>query len=165
MHNKVVYRTAKALYEASFNVLRYNFRGVGHSQGTYDEGRGEADDLRAVMDYVERERAAPDLLLAGFSFGAWINAGVGCADPRVSRLLHVGLAASFFRLDFLSGCDRPTAVVQGDRDQFGEWSRVVEVVATMPQAKLFRVDEANHFFEGKIAQLESALAEAIEYLC
>lgn len=164
MHNKVVYRTAKALFTAEHNVIRYNYRGVGNSDGKYDEGIGEAGDLRAVIDYLETEHGQNEILLAGFSFGSWINARVGCRDPRISRLLHVGLTTSFFELDFLSGCGKPTAVVQGEQDQYGQLSKVVEVVSSMPHARLFRVAGADHFFEGKLDQLELALKEAVHHL-
>lgn len=161
MHNKVVYRIARALQEAGFSTLRFNFRGAGNSEGTHDGGRGEADDLRAVMDHVERESSGKDILLAGFSFGSWINARVGCSDSRVSSLLHVGLAASFLDLDFLWSCTKPTAVIQGDRDQFGEWSRVLDLVASMQNATLYQVKGANHFFEGKMGEFRETLKKAI----
>ena len=164
MHNKVVYRTARALEETGFNTLRFNFRGVGGSAGTHDDGRGEADDLRACMAFLERERSVRALLLAGFSFGAMVSARVGCADPRVPAVLAVGLPANRVDLDFLSSCPKPTAVVQGAQDQFGELSRVVAAVGSMPAASLFAVDGADHFFAGKIDELDRALRQAIGHL-
>ncbi len=164
MHNKVVYRAARALEDAGFGALRFNFRGVGGSEGVHDLGRGEADDLRAAIAHLEAERGAKRVLLAGFSFGSWVNARVGSADPRVPALLHIGLPVSHLDLGFLWSCPKPTAVVQGDRDEFGAWDRLVEVAESMPDARLFRVDGANHFFEGRIAELEGALADAIRWL-
>jgi uncharacterized protein len=164
MHNKIVYRTAKALLAAGFNAIRYNFRGVGNSEGSWDEGRGEADDLRAVLAYLEAEKGRKRFFLAGFSFGSWIGARVGCGDPRVPALLHVGLPVNRLDLDFLWSCPKPTAVVQGDADESGAWDRLVDVVSPMPSARIFRVEGAGHFFEGKLPELERALADAIAWL-
>jgi hypothetical protein len=164
MHNKVVYRAGRALEEAGLNVLRYNFRGVGSSEGTHDMGRGEAEDLRAAIAHVEEEGGGRDIILAGFSFGSWVNARVGCADPRVAALLHIGLPVSTIDLDFLWSCPKPTAVVQGDLDEYGAWEKVVAVAESMPDSRIFRIEGAGHFFEGRIAELDRALAEAIRWL-
>jgi uncharacterized protein len=164
MHNKVVYRAARALEETGFNTLRFNFRGVGDSAGTHDDGHGEADDLRACMAYLERERSARGLFLAGFSFGAVVSARVGCGDPRVPAILAIGLPANRVDLGFLSSCPKPTAVVQGAQDQHGELSRVVAAVEAMPAGRLFVVDGADHFFAGKIDELDRALGQAIGHL-
>src|ERR1051326_8510985 len=81
MHNKVVFRAARALQEAGYATLRFNFRGVGESTGTFDQGRGEADDARVALDYLLAEQPqAREVIVAGFSFGAWIGLRVGCAD-------------------------------------------------------------------------------------
>src|SRR5437868_4320456 len=87
MHNKVVYQAAKALHEFGVAVLRFNFRGVGESAGGHDNGRGEVDDVIAAVDYVEAEFPGVPLLVAGFSFGAWVGLRAGCADTRVSELV------------------------------------------------------------------------------
>ena len=84
MHNKVVFRLAAALVEHGIPALRFNFRGVGRSTGSYDEGRGEADDVRAALAALAARYPGVPLLLAGFSFGAWVGLPVGCADPRVT---------------------------------------------------------------------------------
>jgi alpha/beta superfamily hydrolase len=164
MHSKVVYRAARALEETGFNTLRFNFRGVGDSAGTHDGGRGEVDDLRACISYLERERSVRSLLLAGFSFGSVVSGRVGCGDPRVPALLLIGLPANNVDLGFLSSCPKPTAVVQGAQDQFGELSRVIKLVESMPSARLFPVEGADHFFAGKIDELDGVIREAIGHL-
>ncbi len=83
MHNKVVYQAAKALDSLGIPVLRFNFRGVGASEGGYDHGRGEEDDVRAALDYLAAEFPSVPLLASGFSFGAWVGLRVGCGDARV----------------------------------------------------------------------------------
>src|SRR5918912_3777577 len=86
MHNKVVFRIARAFQEAGFAVLRFNFRGTGRSEGTHDEGRGEQDDLRAAMAFIEQRYAGAEVWLAGFSFGAAVMLRAACGDRRVRAL-------------------------------------------------------------------------------
>src|SRR5215469_8716006 len=94
MHNKVVYHAAKAIHQFGVPVARFNFRGVGRSEGTHDEGRGEVDDVLAVMNFVAEKYPAVPLLMAGFSFGAWVGSRAGCADARVTDLICLGLPVS-----------------------------------------------------------------------
>ena len=98
MHTKVVYQGAKALSRIGCAVLRFNFRGVGTSAGRFDDGAGEADDLRAGLDFMHQRHPDARLWAAGFSFGAWIALTVGAADPRVSTL--IGIAPPLARYDF-----------------------------------------------------------------
>src|SRR5690349_15084781 len=99
MHNPVVFHCARALHEAGFQTLRVNFRGVGESSGTHDGGRGETDDARVALDYLlAQEPAARDVLVAGFSFGAAIGLRLGCADPRVQRMIAIAAPAGHYDL-------------------------------------------------------------------
>src|SRR5437773_1958845 len=90
MHFKVVFRAAKALQEQGVAVLRFNFRGVGRSEGTYDEGRGEQDDVRAALQEMERRFPGLPAVLGGFSFGSSMALRVGVADPRPRALFALG---------------------------------------------------------------------------
>src|SRR5215216_2290537 len=83
MHNKVVYRIAKAFENAGFAVLRFNFRGAGRSQGKHDQGRGEQEDLRASIKFMEEKYTGAEVWLAGFSFGAAVMLRAACADPSI----------------------------------------------------------------------------------
>src|SRR5580658_5250091 len=83
MHNKVVFQAAKALHQNGATVLRFNFRGVGLSEGTYDRGQGEQDDVRAAIDYLSAEFPGRPILVSGFSFGSSVGLRVGCCDARV----------------------------------------------------------------------------------
>src|SRR5262249_49859075 len=87
MHNKVVFQAAKSLQSEGLPVLRFNFRGVGLSEGVHDNGQGETDDVRAGIDYLAAEFPSAPIVLAGFSFGAWVGLRVGCEDVRVTRLI------------------------------------------------------------------------------
>ena len=94
MHNKVVYRIARTFLEAGFAVLRFNFRGVGLSEGIHDEGRGEEDDLRAAMKFVNQRFPGAKLWLAGFSFGSAVVLRVACREIGVVGLVAAGFPAS-----------------------------------------------------------------------
>ena len=89
MHNKVVFHAMKALNSFGFPVLRFNFRGTGLSHGEHDHGHGEIEDVRAALEWLDREFRLP-LIFAGFSFGAAIGLGAACADDRVKALIGLG---------------------------------------------------------------------------
>jgi len=107
MNNNVVYRAAKALGEAGLAVLRFNFRGVGASTGRYDGGAGEEEDALAALDLLAQRYPGLPLWMAGFSFGARVGLTVGARDPRVEKLLGIGLALRMFDYGFLNACEKP----------------------------------------------------------
>jgi len=167
MNNNVVYRVAKALEERGSIVLRFNFRGVGRSTGTYGEGVGEADDVRAAVDFLAARYPNLPLWLAGFSFGARTGMVVGMQDARISHLLGVGLAVRMFDLSFMHeprGA-KPLAIVQADNDEYGAREEIETFFAGLPEPKrLWIVEQATHLFPGRLDALESAAGEAIDWL-
>src|SRR5215468_5661767 len=112
MDNKTVFRLATALNNVGIPALRFNFRGVGLSSGSYDEGRGEQDDIRSALDEMERRFPGVALCVAGFSFGAWTGMRVGCAEERVEQLVGVGVPVASLPVDDLADCARPKLIVQ-----------------------------------------------------
>ena len=160
LHNKVVYRVAKTLHRLGLPVLRFNFRGTGMSEGKHDDGRGERDDLRAAIDFLAETFSAAPILLAGFSFGASVGLRVGCADERVAELVGLGLPAGDSDFSILKTCAKPKLLVQGGQDQYGPLENVSKLVEAMPDPKRFVVVEgADHFFAGKLDQVEKAVAD------
>jgi uncharacterized protein len=158
MHNKVVFQAAKALHGRGIPVLRFNFRGAGLSEGAHDKGRGEQDDVRAALDYLAREFPGRPMLLAGFSFGAWVGLRVGCGDARVIQLIGLGLPANNLDLSYLQSCAKPKLIIQGGNDEFGSRANVEALFATMPEPKrLVIVEGADHFFGGKLDQVATAI--------
>lgn len=162
MHNKVVFHVARTLQHLGLAVLRFNFRGAGLSEGTHDEGRGEVEDVRAALGFLAEEFPGRPLLLAGFSFGAWVGLQAGCADGRVAELIGLGLPANTADLAYLRACAKPKLFVQGERDPFGAQDKVEALAAAMPeterkQAALVFVPGADHFFTGKLAAVEQAV--------
>jgi uncharacterized protein len=160
MHNKVVYQAAKSLDQFGLPVLRFNFRGAGMSAGAYDRGRGELDDVRAALDFLTDAFPGLPVLLAGFSFGSWVGLRVGCEDSRVAELIGIGVPVNDSDFSYLSACKKPKLFVQGSKDQFGAPDRLKNLVASLPgENRLIAVDDADHFFTGKLDQLGHAIAD------
>jgi alpha/beta superfamily hydrolase len=166
MHNKVVYHAMKTLQGFGLPVLRFNFRGAGLSAGTHDNGHGEKDDLRAALDWMQQEYGRP-LLFAGFSFGSSVGLRVCCGDPRVAGMAALGLPVSAggreYHYTFLAGCTQPKLFISGTQDQYGPRQAIEAVVASAaPPARLVQVEGADHFFVGKLEQMQQALRTWIE---
>jgi uncharacterized protein len=154
MHNKVVYQAAKALHNCGAPVLRFNFRGVGLSEGVHDKGAGERDDVRAALDHLAAEFPARPIVLAGFSFGAFVGLRVGCADARVERLIGLGLPVNELKPDYLLECSKPKLFLQGGNDQFGSPENLEELFAQMPgEKRMVVIEGVDHFFAGKLPQV------------
>ncbi|MBV8114919.1 MAG: alpha/beta hydrolase [Silvibacterium sp.] len=163
MHNKVVYHAMKAFQGLGLPVLRFNFRGTGLSEGTHDHGHGEQEDVRAALDWLEREFHLP-LLFAGFSFGSYVGMRVCCSDLRVKGLVALGLpvhaAGRDYHYDYLAGCGKPKLFCSGTRDQYGPRAKVEAVVtAAAPPKELVWVEEADHFFVSKLDQVQRAIRD------
>ena len=162
MHNKVVFHAMKALNSFGFPVLRFNFRGFGLSEGEHAQGEGEADDVRAALDWLDREFHLP-LIFAGFSFGAAVGLRVACPDNRVKAVIGLGVPVQpvnerVYDLDFLHSCNKPKLFVSGSRDQFGPRARLEALVKQLPEPKkLVIIDSADHFFEGRLREMREAV--------
>jgi alpha/beta superfamily hydrolase len=163
MHNKVVFRVAQALGKLGIPSLRFNFRGVGRSTGSYDAGRGEQDDVCAALDYlVSRFSESPDIsvCLAGFSFGSAVGLPVGCADPRVRQLIGVGVPVSLMGVNTLDSCAKHKLIVQGEHDEYGPLAEVRAWFAHIPEPKhLTIVPGADHFFTDYQMELHDAVID------
>jgi uncharacterized protein len=158
MHNKVVYQTAKALDALGIPVLRFNFRGAGVSAGAHDRGHGEQGDVRAALDFLASEFPGVPLLLAGFSFGAWVGLRVGCEDSRVSHLIGLGIPVNSTDFSFLCQCNKPKLFVHGSNDEHGAIEKVQALIPTLPGSNhLVVVEGVDHFFAGKLDQLGDAI--------
>ena len=161
MHNKVVYRAAKTMQALGLPTLRFNFRGTGLSEGEHDEGRGEQDDVRAALDWLHTRYGLP-VLVVGFSFGAFVSLRACCGDARVPGFAALGLPVAAegrgYSYDFLASCTLPKIFISGGGDQYGPQASLVRIVASAAQpATLIIVPEADHFFAGKLEQMQHAL--------
>ncbi len=152
MHNKVVYHAMKAFSGFGLPVVRFNFRGAGLSEGSFDDGHGERDDVRAALNWMEQTLQRP-ILFAGFSFGSYVGLRACCGDNRVKGRVGLGLpvraAGRDYRYRFLEECGGPRLFVSGDHDQFSPPEVLERVFANLPEPKrLVWVSGADHFFQG-----------------
>jgi uncharacterized protein len=162
MHNKVVFRAAAALNDAGLVTLRINFRGVGQSTGTHDEGYGERDDVRAGLDYLAENYPDQEITLCGFSFGARVGLEVGINDERVKRLISVGTPVDKYDFNFLEQCRKPILFIQGENDEYGNVDRLGALVARVSAnalAELRRIEGAGHFFDDQLDELKRVITE------
>jgi alpha/beta superfamily hydrolase len=161
MHTKAVYRAAQGLVDAGLVTLRFNFRGVGTSTGSYDDGVGEQDDVRAALDWLDERWPELPLVVGGFSFGSMVGLAVGASDDRVAALLGLGLPVDLeerYDFGYLADVDKPVLVVQGENDEFGSGAQVAAALAPLgSHVTLVRIPDTDHFFEGKLPELRAAV--------
>ena len=162
MHNKVVTMTARALRESGITTLRFNFRGVGQSEGVFDDGQGELDDLRAVAAWARAEHPDKALWLAGFSFGAWVSLRAAVelgAAALVSIAPPVGRSWSF---DDIAIPSIPWLLIQGEADEIVDAGAVFEWVATLATPpRLVKMPDTSHFFHRKLIDLRGAVKNGV----
>jgi alpha/beta superfamily hydrolase len=167
MHTKVVFQGAKALARIGCVVLRFNFRGVGRSAGTWDEGRGEMEDYRAAVDFLAAQYPDLEQWAVGFSFGSYIAMTCGADDDRVCTL--VGIAPPVDRYEFASVklSTKPKFIIHGERDELISLKRVREFYAQLQEPKeLVEIDRANHLFDGQASEVGDALEDLLlDYSC
>lgn len=167
LHTKVVFQGAKALARTGCAVLRFNFRGVGRSAGTWDEGRGELDDYRAAVDFMAAQYPSLELWAAGFSFGSYIAMSVGADDDRLCAL--IGIAPPVNRYDFsrVTQSVKPKFIIHGLQDELIPVKAVREFYARLQEPKeLIEVDRANHLFDGQAAEVGEALEDLLgDFTC
>lgn len=161
MHNKVVYNAMKALNGLGLPVLRFNFRGAGLSEGTHDRGRGEIEDVRACLDWLQHQYKLP-IVFTGFSFGAAVGLRASCSDSRVAGLIALGMPVEaegrLYTYDFLQHCTKPKLFISGAHDPFGPLPELHKLISTAATPKKFVVIEsAGHFFEQKLDQMRQAI--------
>ena len=160
MHNKVVYRAAAGLLEAGLTTLRFNYRGVGLSTGTHDEGRGEQDDIRTALDYLSESYPYQEITFAGFSFGSRFGTETVLDDARVPRLLSIGTPVDKYDYSFLEKCAKPILFVHGDQDEFGTVENVRELYDSLKCEKdLIVFENCGHFFDKHLNELKDAVRD------
>jgi uncharacterized protein len=168
MHTKTVYQGAKGLTRIGCAVLRFNFRGVGASEGTFDRGEGEKEDFTAALDYMAAKYPGTPLWAAGFSFGSWIALEVGAVDDRVSALIGiappVATSVSGQEYDFTNtlASTKPKFFVQGESDEVCPLQGMWHFYGQLQEPKeLVVVDAADHLFDGKTQEVGEALEDLL----
>ncbi|HVF34219.1 MAG TPA: alpha/beta fold hydrolase [Candidatus Saccharimonadia bacterium] len=163
MQNKVVSMVERALRELGLATLKFNFRGVGASEGTHDEGEGETRDVVALAGWLERVRPGHALVLAGFSFGAYVALRAAAHVP-VRQLVLVAPPVDRYGFRELAPPPCPWLVVIGEVDEVVKPDAVYGWVASMPQGtapKLVRMPATSHFFHGKLMDLRGVVKNGV----
>ena len=168
LHTKVVYQGAKALARIGCAVLRFNFRGVGRSAGSFSGGPGEMDDFRAALDYMAGRYSDARLWAAGFSFGAWVALESGAQDDRVSALIGIAppvatsMSGQKYTFEHTLRSTKPKFFVQGEADDVCPLEAMWAFYAKVPEPReLVVIDAADHLFEGKTQEVGEALEDLL----
>ncbi|MGH9407429.1 MAG: alpha/beta hydrolase [Terriglobia bacterium] len=163
MHTKVVFRAAKAAVLNGAPALRFNFRGVGLSQGQYDHGRGEQNDVVAALDFLSSRYPGVPIVLMGFSFGSAVGLAAGARDPRVCALAGLGLPVKSYDYSFLFNSPKPKLILEGENDEYGPRAEVEALVARFaPPKTLHWVQGADHFFKGHLDEVENVVGKFVK---
>jgi len=161
MYNQVVETLVEVYQDKGFSTLRFNFRGVEGSEGSYDEGKGEQEDVRSALKYVY-ERGKRDVDLTGYSFGAWVNAKINDSHSLCNRIVMISPPVAFLDFTFLSYNPKIRFVVVGGKDNIAPADKITNVINTWnPKAHFEVIEGADHFYTGKIDSLKSILSRFI----
>jgi len=163
MNNRIVYEMFHAFARRGFSTLRFNFRGVGRSQGVYDEGVGELADAAAALDWLQDGNAdAPQCWIAGYSFGAWVGMQLLMRRPEITGFISVAPPANVYDFTFLAPCPASGLIVHGDADEHVPESHVATLHKKLASQRDIVVgytvlDGADHFFQNRIDRLTQAV--------
>jgi alpha/beta superfamily hydrolase len=159
MHNKVVYRIARGLRRSGCAVLRFNFRGVNLSEGSYDHGNGELEDARAALAWLRERYPSLPYSLAGFSFGSRVILRLGCSLPDVNQMIAVGFPSVYADRSYLEDCTKVRTFIHSTHDEFGPKGELQAIFDRLPEPKrLIWVEAEDHFFKGALDAFENSVA-------
>ena len=159
MNNKITYHMFQTFVERGFSTLRFNFRGVGRSQGIYDRGEGELSDAASALDWMqELNPNAPYVWVGGFSFGAWIGMQLLMRRPEIRGWISVSPPANMYDFTFLAPCPTSGLIIQGNKDNIVPEPHAEKLVQKLRAQKGIEVDYrvvdgANHFYNDRIDQM------------
>lgn len=161
MYNLVVETIVHVYYQKGYSTLKFNFRGVGKSQGEYDNGVGEQKDVLAAIAFLF-EMGIKQIDLAGYSFGAWVNAHAIREDAPVQNIMMVSPPVGFMDFQPTSAMSGLKFVVTGSRDDIAPVDIIRKTLSVWnPDARFEVIDGADHFYGGYLGQLESVLSSCI----
>ncbi len=165
MNNKVVYNIFHALSRSGFAVLRFNFRGVGKSQGTFDNGQGELADAAAALDWLQTfHPSASQTWVSGFSFGAWIAMQLLMRRPEINAFISVAPPANIYDFGFLAPCPSSGLIIQGTTDDVVPEPDVAKLAARLKAQRGIGIEYktiggAGHFFEDKLDDMAKLIEQ------
>jgi alpha/beta superfamily hydrolase len=164
MHTKAVFHAAKALARIGCPVLRFNFRGVGRSAGTFSGGPGEQEDFRAALQFmIERYPDVKRIWAGGMSFGSWIGLSVGSEHPLVTALIAIAPPVNKYDFSAAASANKPTFILHGERDELIPLKEVRKYYGSLPEPKeLVVIDGADHLFDGKVSEVGDAIEDLLQ---
>ena len=168
MNNQVVYALYYGFVERGFSALRFNFRGVGRSQGSFDHGQGELSDAAAALDWAQAVNPeARSCWVAGFSFGAWIGMQLLMRRPEIEGFISVAPPANLYDFSFLAPCPSSGLIIQGDRDETVNEPDVAKLAHKLAHQRDITVDYklikgANHFFTDKLDEMNATVSKYLD---
>ena len=167
MNNKVVYTLYQCFVRHGFSTLRFNFRGVGRSQGSFDRGEGELSDAASALDWLQTYNPnAQYCWIAGFSFGAWIGMQLLMRRPEIESFIAVAPPANVYDFTFLAPCPSSGLILQGDQDSVVSVESVQRLVNKLSHQRDIKIDfrkipGADHYF---VDRLETIATHADAYI-
>jgi alpha/beta superfamily hydrolase len=168
MHTKAVFQGAKGLARIGCAVLRFNFRGVGRSAGSFGGGSGEVEDFAAALEYMRERYAGARLWTAGFSFGAWVALETGARTEAVSALIGIAppvatsVSGQDYTFEYTLASTKPKFFVQGEADEVCPLEALWAFYAKLHEPKeLVVIDAADHLFDGRTAEVGEALEDLL----
>jgi alpha/beta superfamily hydrolase len=167
MTNTVITAAVEAAFLEGFSTLRFNFRGVGESGGSYGEGVSEREDVKAAIDYftTRLKDSSQSLILLGYSFGAWAGIPVAVDDPRIKGMVIISPPLELYDFGFMKGCKKKKLVIAGSGDDYCPLARLKEFYQTLDEPKsLVIIQGADHFYSAYHSGLIKPLKEFFKLL-
>jgi len=167
MNNKVVFALHQSFARLGFATMRFNFRGVGRSQGSFGRGEGELSDAASALDWIQTHSPdAGDCWVAGFSFGAWIAMQLLMRRPEIDRFIAVAPPANMFDFGFLAPCPTSGLILLGDKDELVPQEAVEKLVTKLSNQRDITIDYrllkgANHLFTDRVDKLSAAVEDYV----
>jgi len=168
MNNKIVYSMFHSFARRGFACLRFNFRGVGRSQGVHDQGEGELSDAASALDWLQSQNEnAKECWIGGFSFGAWIGMQLLMRRPEINGFISVAPPANLYDFSFLAPCPSSGLFIHGNRDEIVPLDSVNKLTEKLNQQKGIAIEEqivdgADHFFGGQIDKIDTHLTTYLD---
>jgi uncharacterized protein len=167
MNNKIIYELYCTFIELGFNTLRFNFRGVGNSEGYFDNGDGELSDASSALDWIQSVNpSSSKVLIVGFSFGAWIGMQLLMRRPEISNFITISPPVNIYDFNFLSPCPISGKVIHGTSDSVVDLNSVTKLVMKLnSQRGIFvdygKVTGADHFFTNQFDKLKDEIKKYV----
>jgi len=168
MNTKIIFRLYKLFVNNGFSAIRFNFRGVGKSEGLFDNGEGELSDAASVLDWLQQYNTNSKIVwVAGFSFGAWVAMQLLMRRPEINNFISVSPPANTRDFSFLAPCPSSGLIVHGDKDNIASFDSAKILSEKLQKQKKVNINfksikGADHFYENFTEQFSSTIDSYIK---